>query len=221
MTAPAYAPPVEAGHSPTHVYYAPGLDYPAPVAEAIAAYAAAHAAHTAEYVALLDLIAAVPVAEAEDAAALTASARAGGKVDPGGRADRARRTADAQAVRTADARVKATTTTDRLRAALDAHGEHLTGPVLAGIRAAADNYEDVIDRARRDVGAAARALQDAGASVRMLTPALRRAGLQTAPDLEVPPATPAWPARPTAALLASLDTLERRLTADTTRGPAA
>lgn len=200
-------PPLEQHHRPATTLRPHVLAWPDTFADVLAEYDRTHREWSLASHALHEAINAVPRAEAEDAAALTESVRAGGKVDPGGRADKARRAVSVEAERTAAAREAATRATDALKAAISGHGDELLPAVVETVRAAAEDYSRVLAEARGAVMAAAARLRDASSLPHLIRPNLSRAGLGV-PDLGIP-AVPSWPVDPTASVLARVDRLAR------------
>jgi len=200
--------------SPISIYIDPALTYPPAVAKAVRTYEAAHLTWITEYAALHAAGDAVPKAAAEDARALSAAVAAG-KDDPGGREVKAARAVVVANERTAQAREKASTQTDVLKAAIAAAGPELVPIILAHIRALADDYEAALEDARRKTTGAAIALQDGANGMRMVTATLRdRYGLSVSSFSAV--AQPTWPLQPCATIMSRLESIERTIAERTT-----
>lgn len=195
--------------SPIEVYVAQGLEYPKDVTEAIAAYETARQAWTVEYTALAKAENAVPAAKDEDTRALADTA-ASGKVDAGGREAAAKRAAVVAAVRTGQAREKATEAADLLKAAINAAGPALVPIIIERARSLADAYDLALADARRQVTSAAIAAQDACGSVSMVSGVLRaQYGIGTPIFSSV--AQPSWPTSPCSGITSRLDHVERAI----------
>lgn len=184
----------------------PADAYPKAAAKAIENYKVAHDAWTTEYAALSEAEAAVPLAAAEDARALS-EAVAAGKDDPGNREVKAKRAVVVANERTAQARDQATAKADLLKAALADAGPGLVAPVIANIRAAADNYEAALAEAKATVSAAKDHLQDSYAGMSMLTKHLAAGGL-TVMTFTSAVEAPTWPNNPLTSVRARLDLIE-------------
>jgi len=212
--------PAEATFHPTTCYRPSArlLAWPPAFADVLAEYDRTHEEWSLAHHELHESIARVPLAEAEDASAFARTVAEGSKPDPRGRATRARLDVDAQVIRTARARERATASTDALKAAVREHGADLVPAVVESIRQAAEDYGAALDRARTELGTAAARLRDAAALPVLVRPVLDGAGLGT-PDLGTPEPV-AWPVDPSASLLGRLDRLEREWSRTTTRTAA-
>jgi|BarGraNGADG00312_1021997.scaffolds.fasta_scaffold22796_4 hypothetical protein len=192
--------------------------YPKAAAKAIKDYETAHGAWAGEYAELAACQARISLAAAEDAAALSAAV-ATGQTDDGGREVKAKRAEVVANERTAQARDRATATSDILKAALAAAGPALVAPVIANIRAAADTYEGALAAAKATVAAAREHLQDSYGGMLMLNQHMAAAGMgvmtfQSAVDV------PTWPQHPLVTVRARLDLIEATV-ARTAASPAA
>ena len=192
--------------------------YPKAVAKAIKDYETAHGAWATEYAALAECQARIPLAAAEDVAALSAAVAAD-KTDDGGREVKAKRVEVVANERTAQARDRATTTADILKAALAAAGPALVAPVIANIRSAADRYEAALADAKATVAAAKEHLQDSYAGMSMVNQHLAAAGLGTM-TFQAAVNVPTWPQHPLVSVRARLDLIETTV-ARATASPAA
>lgn len=199
--------PAEAMHRPTTTYRPRLLAWPAAFAPVLAEYDDAHEAWSLAAHELHEAIAAVPRAEAEDAAAFARTVAEGTKPDARGRATRARLDLDTHVIRTARARERATASTDALKQAIREHGHDLVPAVVSTLRGAAEDYARALEHARREVTTAAARLRDASGLPHLVRPILDGAGVGT-PDMLTPDA-PAWPVDPTGSLLGRIDRLER------------
>lgn len=187
-----------------------GIDYPEPVASAVAAYGAAHQAWREEYARLARAEAAVPAAALVDAAALSGAVRAGRATpkptEPAARDELARQT-----VRTAQSREAAAAATAAVEVALVELADGIIGPVLDTLGAALDAYDDAIAQAVELERAAYEGLRLAAAASVLLDEPSRARGVRR-PHLEpTSVGRPRWAESGASGLRTDLTTWAREL----------